>query len=492
MQNPISNISSPASQGLLNTILKANVNIQVFMDQHRNECALMLDMPNAYSEKIGSKYLNGHIRQKYAAVGQVLKAKDLEDINERLKGAAQISGLQANTFYRVAKTEAGIEIDLGDEYQRRISVQPNQVAFIDADSKSMFTRNQHMGAISLPQEVTAGDVSKLDQYLNMSPEAKVLALAWLTFSIAQPKVDSSKFPILVLSGSQGTGKTVMSKLLLQFADPSSIGVRTFPSTRKELAIASQSSHVLAYDNLRFLSHKMADALCIAATGGAITTRQLYTDADVMVISLHGAVILNGLHPFISQSDLAQRCVTIELLPISKANRKADADFQQQLKADFVDIYFGLLDLISKVFAVLPNVKLKEAERMAEFSKWLAAMEVVQGAPEGTYQKYYSDQVVEGQLDALQDSVFTSELLNFAKAQVGDWIGTPTQLYRALSDGVVCDGNRYRDWPDNPIAMSKRLVSLMASLEAQGIRLQMKRGKERQIIIKNLDVENELY
>jgi hypothetical protein len=317
-------------------------------------------------------------------------------------------------------------------------------------------------------------------------------LAWLTFSMAQPKVESSKFPILVLSGSQGTGKTVMSKLLLKFADPGSIGVRTFPGNRKELAIACQSSHVLAYDNLRFLPSKMADALCIAATGGTITVRQLYTDADVMAISLHAAVILNGLHPFINQSDLAQRCVTIELQPISKAMRKADSEFQLQLQDDFADIYFGLLGLISKIFAVLPGVKLKEAERMAEFSKWLAAMEVVQEVAEGTYQKYYSDQVVEGQLDALQDNVFGSELLAFAKRQVGTWVGTPTQLYRALSERPTLDAQRLSDWPDNPIAMSKRLVPLIASLEAQGIKLQLKRGKERQIIITNLDIDNEIY
>lgn len=492
MHNPISSTSSPDSQGLLKAVLPANVNIQVFIDQHGNECALMLDTPNSYCEKIGSKYLNGYIRKKYAEIGKLLKANDLEDINDRLKGVAQISGTQAVTSYRVAGTEHGIEIDLGDESHRRISVQPNHVAFIDAGAESIFTRNQHMGAITLPKEVTAGDVSKLDPYLNMSPEAKVLALAWLTFSMAQPKVESSKFPILVLSGSQGTGKTVMSKLLLKFADPGSIGVRTFPGNRKELAIACQSSHVLAYDNLRFLPSKMADALCIAATGGTITVRQLYTDADVMAISLHAAVILNGLHPFINQSDLAQRCVTIELQPISKAMRKADSEFQLQLQDDFADIYFGLLGLISKIFAVLPSVKLKEAERMAEFSKWLAAMEVVQEVAEGTYQKYYSDQVVEGQLDALQDNVFGSELLAFAKRQVDTWGGTPTQLYRALSERPTLDAQRLSDWPDNPIAMSKRLVPLIASLEAQGIKLQLKRGKERQIIITNLDIDNDIY
>lgn len=492
MQHSLSSIPSPDSERLLKAILHPKLNLQVFLGEDGHEYALMLDSPNAYCEKIGGRYLNSQIRKKYAETDQLLKTKELEDINETLKSAAQVSGLQMPVWYRVARTAEGIEIDLGEERHRRISVTPNSVHLLSSGSQSVFIRNPHMGGITVPEDLSSGDLSRIDKYLNMAPESKSLALGWLTFSIAQPKVESSKFPILVLSGSQGTGKTVMSKLLLKFADPGSIGVRTFPSNQKDLAIACQSSHVLAFDNLRFLSPVMADALCIAATGGSITVRQLYTDADVMAIRLHGAVILNGLHPFINQSDLAQRCLTIELQPISKDKRQTDAELQQQLQSDFADIYLGLLDLIAKIFAVLPTVQVKEAERMAEFSKWLAAMEVVQEVPEGTYQKYYSDQIVNGQLDALQDNLFASELLAFAKRQSRPWTGTPTQLYRALTEAGAHEFGRSRDWPDNAIAMSKRLMPLVASLDAQGVRLQFKRGKTRQIIITNEDIDGEHY
>lgn len=492
MQHPLRSIPSPESERLLQAVLNPKLNLKVFLGEDGHEYALMLDSPNPHCEKIGGRYLNSLIRKKYAEAGQLLKTKELEDINETLKGAAQISGLQMPVWYRVAQIENGIEIDLGDDAHRRISVTPNLVQLLSSGSQSVFIRNQHMGCIAVPEEVSSGDLSKLDKYLNMADESKILILGWLTFSLAQPKVEISKFPILVLSGSQGTGKTVMSKLLLKFADPGSIGVRTFPSNQKDLAIACQSSHVLAYDNLRFLSPVMADALCIAATGGSITVRQLYTDADVMAIRLHGAVILNGLHPFINQSDLAQRCLTIELQPISKELRQTDAELQQQLQQDFPDIYFGLLDLIAKIFAVMSKVHVKEAERMAEFSRWLAAMEMVQGAKDGTYQKYYSEQIVNGQLDALLDNLFASELLAFSKRQSRPWVGSPTELYRALTEAGAHEFGRSRDWPDNAISMSKRLMPLVASLNAQGVRLQFKRGKTRQIIITNEDMDGEYY
>lgn len=492
MLSPLSNTSSTESQRLLNAVLTPELKLQVFLNQDGQAYGLMLDTPNARCERVGGSYLNSFIRKKYAEHGQLLKSKDIDDINEALKAAAQISGLQAPVWYRVAKVDDGIEIDLGDDAQRRIAVSPNRVEFLLANSKAIFMRTPHMGAIPVSGEVSSGDLTKIDKYLNMAQQAKVLILGWLTYSIAHPKIEGTKYPILVLSGSQGTGKTVMSKLLLRFADPGSLGVRTFPSNQKDLAIACQSSHVLAYDNLRFLSPLMADALCIAATGGSITVRQLYTDAEVMAIRLHGAIILNGLHPFVNQSDLAQRCLTIELMPISKEERQTDASLQAQLHADFSDIYLGLLDLISKIFAVLPTVKVKSAERMAEFSHWLAAMEVVQGVPAGTYQNYYSEQIVGGQLEALQDNLFASELLAFSKTLARPWSGTPTELYRALSERALPDLARSRDWPDNAIAMSKRLTPLISPLEAQGIHLQFKRGKQRQIVIKNDDQDGDIY
>jgi len=490
--NPLTSSGSIESQRLLNAVLNPELKLQVFLNQDGQPYALLPDTPYPRGERIGGTYLNSFIRKKYAEHGHLLKSKDLDDINEALKAAAQVSGLQARVWYRVAQTPNGIEIDLGTDNQGRISVTPKRVEMLTAKAQAIFMRTPHMGVAPLSGDISSGDLSKFDKYLNMIQSAKTLVIGWLTYSIAHPKIESTKYPILVLSGSQGTGKTVMSKLLLKFADPGSLGVRTFPSSTKDLAIASQSSHMLAYDNLRFLSPLMADALCIAATGGSITTRQLYTDAEVMAIRLHGAIILNGLHPFVNQSDLAQRCLTIELLPISKESRQTDAELQAQLQADFSDVYLGLLDLISKIFAVLPTMVVKGAERMAEFSKWLAAMEVVDGVPVGTYQGYYTAQIIEGQLDALQDNLFASELLAFAKAQVRPWSGTPTALYKLLTEAALPDLARSRDWPDNAIAMSKRLIPLIAPLEAQGIHLQFKRGKQRQIVITNEDRDGGIY
>ena len=98
-----------------------------------------------------------------------------------------------------------------------------------------------------------GDLDLLKKYVNLHPAALLLLTAWITWTIAHPKVSTSKFLILLLQGGQGTGKSYVTKLLLRLIDPSILGVQPLHANPKDFAIAAQSAHVLGYDNLRHLA-----------------------------------------------------------------------------------------------------------------------------------------------------------------------------------------------------------------------------------------------
>jgi hypothetical protein len=210
---------------------------------------------------------------------------------------------------------------------------------------------------------------------------------------------------------------------------------------------------------------------------------LYTDAEQSVLHLHGALVLNGIHSFVAQSDLAQRCLTLQLQPIPDEERKSDADMMRMLEEDLPAIQRGLFDLIAAVFVHLPTVKVEKTERMIDFVSWLAAMEAAHGVPPGVYQREYSEVLQQGQLDSLLDNLLASSVLSFADAQVdGSWSGTPADLLSLLSEALPFSATRSREWPSNPIALAKRLVGLQASLLTQGVRIESSRGKHRIITI----------
>jgi hypothetical protein len=61
------------------------------------------------------------------------------------------------------------------------------------------------------------------------------------------------YPLLAISGEQGSAKTVLSKMLKALIDPNVAPVRALPREERELMIAANNGYVLAFDNLSRLA-----------------------------------------------------------------------------------------------------------------------------------------------------------------------------------------------------------------------------------------------
>jgi hypothetical protein len=102
------------------------------------------------------------------------------------------------------------------------------------------------------------------------------------------------YPVLAIAGEQGSAKTVLSKLLRAVIDPSVAPVRTLPRDERELFIAASNGHILAFDNLSGLPLWLSDTLCRLTSGGAFSTRRLFTDQDEILFAAARPVILSGI------------------------------------------------------------------------------------------------------------------------------------------------------------------------------------------------------
>lgn len=452
--------------------------------QNGKAYAVMADAGNPYVLAVGSRRLNNIIRELAHDADVNLRKAEISEINDILQAKAETAGVRKFVWLRVAPIPGGSEIDSGDDNHTRFRITADKVEIIEGGSESLFYRTQSCQPMCMPAQV--GNLKLLKKYLNLDWVSFVLLIAWLSYTLAHPKASSSVYVILVLKGGQGSGKSTLSKRLTRLIDPRLIGVQILPSNGKDLAIATQNAHVNCYDNLRNISHSMSDLLCIAATGGAITSRQLYTDADQQAISLHGALIINGIPSIVDQPDLAQRCLSLQLTPLSEGDRKSDAEMAQELEADLPAIQRGLFDVIAKVFFHLPAATVTHPERMIDFVKWLAAMEIADGTHAGTYQGAYSEALNEGQRDSLQDNVLAAAVLEYAESGMdGQWSGTPTELLTTLNLQATHGTQRSKEWPQTPIALSKRLLPLQTSLLSQGVSVELSRGKHRTISIKKL-------
>jgi hypothetical protein len=85
----------------------------------------------------------------------------------------------------------------------------------------------------------------------------VLVVAWLLARLRP----GGPYPLLAISGEQGSAKTVLSKMLKALVDPNAAPVRALPREERELMIAASNGYLLAFDNLSGLPVWVSDALC---------------------------------------------------------------------------------------------------------------------------------------------------------------------------------------------------------------------------------------
>ncbi|WP_305370877.1 hypothetical protein [Photobacterium leiognathi] len=198
-----------------------------------------------------------------------------------------------------------------------------------------------------------------------------------------------------------------------------------------------------------------------------------------LLELHSPVILNGIHDFIKESDLASRCVHVKLQKMRADKRRPMEDLKEELEVLMPDILGALLLLVSKALAVLDQVKVTDAARMMDFSKWIGALELVWGMQQGKLQKAYQQNVESLMASGTIDDSLTIAMQKLIKSlNDGEaWKGTPSALLDKLND---FENSIYL--PKGPAALTSKIRGQESSLNANGIYFKVGRDSERYVMV----------
>jgi hypothetical protein len=275
------------------------------------------------------------------------------------------------------------------------------------------------------------------------------------------------YPILAISGEQGSAKTVVSKLLKALVDPNVAPVRALAREERDLVIAANNSHVLAFDNLSSLPHPLSDAFCRLATGASFGLRQLYTDADEVLFQAARPILLNGIEDVIGRSDLADRALFLTLPPIADEHRRSERQLWRDFEVARPRILGSLLDAAAHGLRNLPGVRLEQLPRMADFALWATACETAFW-PTGTFAPAYQANrrtAIENLIDADLVAARVRDIMRNRST----WTGSAADLLHAGIDSAG-DGpsSGAAAWPKNPRALAGRLRRAQTFLRALGI------------------------
>ena len=182
------------------------------------------------------------------------------------------------------------------------------------------------------------------------------------------------YPLLAISGKQGSAKTVLSKLLKALIDPNAAPERALSREERELMIAANNGYVFAFDNLSGLPSWLSDALCRLATGGSFAVRQLYTDDEEVLFDAARPILLNGIEEVVSRPDLGDRALFLTLAPIVETNRRSEAELWREFGIERPRILGALLDALVHGLRAFGSVHLNQLPRMADFALWTSSCE----------------------------------------------------------------------------------------------------------------------
>jgi hypothetical protein len=399
-----------------------------------------------------------------------------------IEARAHFDSVERAVYMRVGAHEGRMYLDLVDKCWRAVEISADGWRIVERPPIP-FRRSAGMRA--LPEPVRGGKINELREFLNIGKDGKndgkaddkdfVLTVSFILAAFRE----RGPYPVLCLAGEHGSAKSTFTAILRRLIDPNSAPLRALPREDRDLFIAANNAHLLAFDNVSRMPDWISDTLCRLATGGGFATRQLYSDQDEALFDAMRPVILNGIEDIVIRPDLADRSVFLNLKNIPEDKCKAELKFWPDFEAAHPRILGALLDGVARGLRELPNTQLAKMPRMADFALWATACE---GAfwEAGTFMDAYGQNredaigaVIEADMVATAVQKFMDERPDLKEQPSADgtqWAGTAADLLGALKRVVGEAKTRSKEWPATPRALASRVRRAAATLRKVNIEI----------------------
>lgn len=231
---------------------------------------------------------------------------------------------------------------------------------------------QSPGALPLPDPPSAAPDPLPDfaELFNLSPTAHTRVLSWLAIALRP----NGPYPILVLRGPAGSGKSVLARALRTLIDPFAAPLRRLPERDRELLQLARQNWMLVFDHVHRIPIKISEALCAISSGEAVETAQPdYRDNTLAEIARPIVLIApldEAQTPWIPTRSLSSRSLTVDLAPLTTP--RAEAALWADFEALRAPALAALADAVSSALRHVRDVDLGNVTRFPDSVAWAVA------------------------------------------------------------------------------------------------------------------------
>ncbi len=324
-----------------------------------------------------------------------------------------------------------------------------------------------------PRPLDPGPWDTLRSCLNLpSPSDWLRCLAWLLAALRP----SGPFPILILQGPPGSGKSVAARILRSIIDPSTSPLTPIPFNVKDLLTAARHNWVLAFDHVSTFSPPLTDALCRLSTGlGAALPETAARDPETLRQYYRRPVLLTVTGDWSCPAAIAERALIVDLPRLPPECRRTEAGLLTVFEDAQPAILGAFCSAVATALQRLPALN-PAAGRFADAFAWAVAASPALGCTEEEMcqaldappePSRFGEHSRSGEPHPMAEAVRT--LIE----QRRRWTGTATELMELLGPALSCS---------TPRVVSHHLRTCMLTLADSRIELRFRRLHEGARII----------
>jgi putative DNA primase/helicase len=420
--------------------------------------------------------------QYYDDQGAAPGKNAMEECLNAVEALAVARGKRYTAFIRVAEHDGRVFIDLCNDDWQVIECSKNGWAVVD-NVPVKFVRRDGMQPLPIPEPVTEqlSGIEELRSFLgNLTQGHFALVIAWLVNCYR----DTGVFPVLMIHGESGSGKSFLTRLLMDLIDPRDDKAKSMPKDDRTLISFARQTWLIGFENISRIPEWFSDALCRLASGDTYAAVKLYTDDELAIQKAKRPVIMNGIPRLAEREDLASRTFAVSLphFDDGAADRLTETELLDRWQKARPRILAGLLDGVCSALRSVEDITLPASPRLAGALKWATAAEANFGFDDGEIFKAYQENARETTQVTFEADVVAIVLTSFIRSlTTRSWEGTPTALFAAINDHATETQRKMKSWPPSPAALTNRIERAAPVLRSQCVHVQRRRTRADRLI-----------